>query len=66
MNALTADPLLDFATVEREIIARDRQLDNPFGKDLQIAAIRQARNYLGDKLIRGQAPQDPRPRSAGR
>ena len=39
-------------SVEREISARDSQLDNRFGKDLQIAAIRQARNYLGDKLIR--------------
>ena len=56
MNALTGEPLLDFATVEREITARDRQLDNPFGKDLQIAAIRQARKYLGDKLIRVAKP----------
>ena len=38
MNALTPEPLLDFATVEREVIARDRQLDNPFGKDSQLAA----------------------------
>jgi predicted oxidoreductase len=56
MNEKTAEPLLDFATLEREITARDRQLDNSFGKDLQIAAIRQARNYLGDKLIRTAAP----------
>lgn len=52
MNALTEQPLLDLATVEREVVARDRQLDNPYGKDLQIAAIRQARHYFGDKLIR--------------
>jgi uncharacterized protein len=52
MNALTGRDLLDCVSVEREISARDSQLDNPFGKDLQIAAIRQARNYLGDKLIR--------------
>ena len=52
MNELTGQDLLDCAGVEREIRARDAQLDNAFGKDLQIAAIRQARNYLGDKLIR--------------
>ena len=52
MNAKTETPLLDFATVEREVVARDRQLDHSFGKDLQIAAIRQARNYRGDQLIR--------------
>jgi uncharacterized protein len=52
MNELTGRDLIDCAALEREISARDAQLANPFGKDLQIAAIRQARNYLGDKLIR--------------
>jgi predicted oxidoreductase len=52
MNSKTATPLLELATVEREIVARDRQLDNEFGKDLQIAAIRQAQRYRGDRLIR--------------
>ncbi|AFE04033.1 fumarate/succinate/L-aspartate dehydrogenase [Corallococcus coralloides DSM 2259] len=52
MNAKTETPLLDFATVEREVKARDLQMDNPFSKDLQLAAIRQARNYRGDKLVR--------------
>ena len=56
MNALTAAPLLEFATVEREVIARDRQLENPFGKDSQLAMIRQARKYVGDKLIRVAKP----------
>jgi predicted oxidoreductase len=57
MNALTAAPLLNFATVEREVIARDRQLENPFGKDSQLAMIRQARKYVGDRLIRVAKPQ---------
>ena len=58
MNALTAAPLLEFATVEREVIARDRQLDNPFGKDSQLAMIRQARKYRGRQAdSRGQAPR---------
>jgi hypothetical protein len=38
--------------VRREVTARDRELNNSYGKDLQIAAIRQARNYLGDKISR--------------
>jgi predicted oxidoreductase len=56
MNSLTAEPLLDFAQVEKEVVARDREMDNPFTKDLQVAALRGARNYLGDKLIRVAKP----------
>ena len=32
MNELTDEPLLDFADVEREIVARDREIDNPYSK----------------------------------
>ncbi|MEP6506805.1 MAG: FAD-binding dehydrogenase, partial [Gemmatimonadales bacterium] len=56
MNALTDEPLLDVDRVEREVIARDREMDNPFTKDLQITALRGARSYLGDKLIRVAKP----------
>jgi len=57
MNALAGSaPLLDVESVAREITARDRQLDNAFGKDAQIAAIRGARHYLGDRLIRTVRP----------
>ena len=56
MNALTDEPLLDLDQVEREVIARDREMENPFTKDLQIAALRTARSYLGDKLIRVAKP----------
>ncbi|HEV7126158.1 MAG TPA: FAD-binding dehydrogenase [Ktedonobacterales bacterium] len=56
MNALTDEPLLDLAGLEHEIVARDRQLDNPFGKDMQITAIRGARQYRGDKLVRVATP----------
>ncbi len=57
MNALAGGtPLLDRASVEREITARDRQLDNAYGKDAQIMAIRAARAYLGDRLIRTAKP----------
>jgi predicted oxidoreductase len=56
MNALTEEPLLDQALLEQELVARDRELDNPFSKDLQITALRGARNYLGDRLIRVAKP----------
>lgn len=57
MNALAGgEPLLDVAEVEREIRARDMQLDNPFSKDMQVIALRGARTYLGDKLIRTAKP----------
>jgi uncharacterized protein len=53
MNALIGGaPLLDARVVEHEIRARDRQMDNPFAKDMQIVAMRGARAYLGDRLIR--------------
>ncbi|MEU2162797.1 FAD-binding dehydrogenase [Streptomyces chengbuensis] len=56
MNALTKEPLVDEAALRREIIARDREMANPFTKDLQVTAIRGARKYLGDKLIRTASP----------
>ncbi|MFE3182029.1 FAD-binding dehydrogenase [Streptomyces violascens] len=56
MNALTKEPLIDEAALRREIVARDREIANPFTKDLQVTAIRGARNYLGDKLIRTATP----------
>jgi hypothetical protein len=56
MNALTGDNLIDLTALEQEIVARDRQVLNPFSKDLQITAIRGARQYLGDKLIRTVKP----------
>ncbi|MGO4499558.1 FAD-binding dehydrogenase [Paenibacillus sp. 2RAB27] len=56
MNALTEEKLLDFDHIERQIKARDREIAHPFTKDLQITAIRGARNYIGDKLIRVAKP----------
>ncbi len=56
MNELTGEALIDPASLEREIAARDREIDNAFTKDAQITAIRGARNYLGDKLIRVARP----------
>jgi len=57
MNALCGGaPQIDLETLERAIRARDRQVDNPFCKDMQIMAIRAARSYLGDRLTRAVAP----------
>lgn len=65
MNALTGHNLLDTASIEREIVARDSQLLNPFGKDAQLTAIRGARHYLGDRLIRTAKPHALLDPSAG-
>jgi hypothetical protein len=56
MNKLTGEKLLNREEVERQIRARDREIDNPFTKDLQVTALRGARKYLGDKLIRVASP----------
>ncbi|MEU9787255.1 FAD-binding dehydrogenase [Streptomyces phaeochromogenes] len=56
MNALTKESLIDEAALRQEITARDREIANPFTKDLQVTAIRGARAYLGDKLIRTATP----------
>jgi predicted oxidoreductase len=56
MNALAGEPLIDAAALEAEIRARDLQLTNPFGKDLQVTALRGARAYRGDRLIRVARP----------
>ena len=56
MNKLTGEELIEAGALEREIAARDREIDNTFTKDAQMTAIRGARNYLGDKLIRVAKP----------
>jgi predicted oxidoreductase len=56
MNALTGDGLVDAAALRRTIVARDNEIANDFTKDAQVTAIRGARNYLGDKLIRVATP----------
>ncbi|PVZ07730.1 hypothetical protein C8D89_111101 [Actinomycetospora cinnamomea] len=56
MNALTPTPLLDKDGLEREVLARDAELANGYGKDGQLAAVRAARAYLGDRLVRVAPP----------
>ncbi|MFG6517780.1 FAD-binding dehydrogenase [Sulfitobacter sp. 1A13496] len=52
MNALTPEAPVALEHIRAQIAARDGQLGNPFAKDAQITAIRGARNYRGDRLIR--------------
>ncbi|MEH6781183.1 MAG: FAD-binding dehydrogenase [Rhodoglobus sp.] len=56
MQNLTPEVAINAEQVRLEIEARDRELTNSFTKDSQITALRQARNYLGDKLIRVAKP----------
>lgn len=56
MNAKAPEAVIDEAELRREIEARDREMANPFSKDLQVTAIHGARRYLGDKLIRTATP----------
>jgi predicted oxidoreductase len=56
MNALVGEPLLDADHIRRQVVERDRQIENAFGKDAQVTAIRGARAYRGDRLIRTAGP----------
>ncbi|MGW6138713.1 FAD-binding dehydrogenase [Streptomyces sp. NPDC055140] len=59
MNALaekSSGPLIDEAALRNTLVARDREIANPFTKDLQVTAIRGTRKFLGDRLIRTAAP----------
>ncbi|MFC9984802.1 FAD-binding dehydrogenase [Microbacterium keratanolyticum] len=62
MQQAPGGELLDIERVRREVIARDREIENDFTKDAQIGMLRSMRNYRGDKLIRTASPhrlQDP-------
>ncbi|GLF96203.1 FAD-binding dehydrogenase [Streptomyces yaizuensis] len=65
MNERTGETLIDEAELRREITARDREVRNPFTKDLQVMAVRAARGYLGDRLVRTVAPHRILDPSAG-
>lgn len=56
MNALSGEALIDFDHLKQAIEARDRELANPFTKDAQIMGIHNARNFLGDRLLRTARP----------
>jgi predicted oxidoreductase len=56
MNAIAPGPQLDFAQVEREVVARDREVANSYSKDMQLMAIKNARSYKPDKILRVAKP----------
>lgn len=56
MNRLTEKPLLSLEEIERQIVARDREVTNPYTKDLQLTAIHGARAYRGDRIARVATP----------
>jgi uncharacterized protein len=56
MQSLSPDVVIDTERARYEIESRDREIENAFGKDAQINALRQARKYRGDRLIRIAKP----------
>ncbi|MGU3645941.1 FAD-binding dehydrogenase [Microbacterium sp. C23T] len=56
MQALPGGDALDADRVRFEVEARDREIDNDFTKDAQIAMLRSARAFRGDRLIRTASP----------
>ena len=56
MRALPGGEALDADRVRFEVEARDREMDNDFTKDAQVAMLRSARAYRGDRLVRTAAP----------
>lgn len=56
MNEVTGQGLVDESALESEVLARDAQVESGLGKDAQIAAIREARRYSVDRLVRVAAP----------
>ncbi|HZC70898.1 MAG TPA: FAD-binding dehydrogenase [Jatrophihabitans sp.] len=56
MNKIARGPALAFDEVARVVAARDSQVGNRFGKDAQLMAIINARQYRGDRLTRVVKP----------
>jgi predicted oxidoreductase len=56
MNKITRGPKLDPARIEEQIVARDRQLENPFTKDAQVMQIHNARLSRTDRMTRVAKP----------
>ncbi|MGB3698238.1 MAG: FAD-binding protein, partial [Gordonia sp. (in: high G+C Gram-positive bacteria)] len=56
MNELGRGGHIDLQSLERTISARDSQVDNAYSKDAQLMAVHNARNYLGDKIVRVAKP----------
>ncbi|NKN35536.1 FAD-binding dehydrogenase [Agrobacterium sp. a22-2] len=56
MNEISGEHRIGIRHLRRQIEARDRAMENSFSKDAQITAIRGARAYVGDRLMRTAKP----------
>ncbi|ACU40019.1 FAD-binding dehydrogenase [Actinosynnema pretiosum subsp. pretiosum] len=56
MNALVGEDLVDAAELQRVVVERDRQVLSGLGKDMQVNAMREARKFLTDKVMRVVEP----------
>ena len=56
MNALTGQDLIDADRLRPLLEARDLQVRSGLGKDPQVVAVRAARRFVGDRLIRVVRP----------
>ena len=56
MNRIGRGGHVDLDRLVGQIVARDREVGNTFSKDAQLQAITNARNYLGDKVVRVAKP----------
>jgi predicted oxidoreductase len=56
MRARPGGDVLDVDRAREEVIARDREIENEFTKDGQVAMLRSMRRYRGDRLIRTAPP----------
>ncbi|MCR2826465.1 FAD-binding dehydrogenase [Microbacterium sp. zg.Y909] len=65
MRDLPGGEVLDATRVRTEVEARDREIENDFTKDAQIAMMRSARAFRGDRLVRTATPHRILDRSAG-
>ena len=65
MNRLAGAELIDLASVTELVEARDREVANPFTKDMQLTAIHGARKYIPDRLSRVARPHRILDPSAG-
>lgn len=56
MNSLVGEDLIDADQLEAEVVARDRDMESGLGKDAQNTAIRAARKFMTDRLVRVTKP----------
>jgi predicted oxidoreductase len=57
MNAIPDTQPLDLETVGDVVRSYDREIMNPATSDAQVLAVRAARTYVGDRLVRVAAPR---------